>query len=88
MTVVVAYLGWVDNDFGHSTPCPVLLGHMIMWHMTEASLVNRARWWKSKIIVSQTRHATTRVNLYLLTLKITFEVYIQGVPSGHRPGFG
>ena len=27
VTLVVGRLGWIDYDFGHSTVCPVLLGH-------------------------------------------------------------
>ena len=28
---VVEDLGWVDIDFGHSAPCPVLLGQLEVW---------------------------------------------------------
>ena len=42
VTLVVAYLGWVDYDFGHSSVCLVLLGQMGIW---QKRLVNRARWW-------------------------------------------
>ena len=31
VTLVVAFLGWVDYDVGHSTTCPVLLGQMGVW---------------------------------------------------------
>ena len=41
VTMVVAYLGWVDYDFGHSSVCLVLLGQMGIW---QNRLVNRARW--------------------------------------------
>ena len=28
VTLVVAHMGWVDYDFGHSTVCPVPLGQI------------------------------------------------------------
>ena len=31
VTLVVADLGWVDYDFGHSTVCQVLLGQTGIW---------------------------------------------------------
>ena len=31
VTLVVAHLGSVDYDFGHSTACPVLIGQMGIW---------------------------------------------------------
>ena len=42
VTLVVEYLGWVDNDFSHSSVCLVLLGQMRIW---QNRLVNRVRWW-------------------------------------------
>ena len=42
VTLVVEYLGWVDYDFGHSTFCPVPLGHMGIWQIWLYSWV---RWW-------------------------------------------
>ena len=45
LVVKVAYLGWVDYDFGHSSVCLVLLGQMGIWQNRP---VNRARWWNIK----------------------------------------
>ena len=42
VTLVVAHLGWVNYDFGHSTVCLVLLGQMGIWHNW---LYSWARCW-------------------------------------------
>ena len=37
VTLVVAYMGWVDYDFGHSSVCLVLLGQMGIWQIRQAA---------------------------------------------------
>ena len=66
VTLVVAYLGWVDHEFGHSSVCLVLPWQMGIW---QNRLVKRARWWNIKNPSTQPRYVTTRVTLYILVYK-------------------
>ena len=78
VTLVVAYLGWVDYNFGHSSVCLVLLWQMGIW---QNRLINRARWWNIKN-QSQPNHGnpTTRVTLYtFLGLAANATEIVQGV---------
>ena len=52
---MVAHLGWVDCDFGHSTVCPVLLGRN--WAELAVKLGKMAVHPKSKL--TQPRYLTT-----------------------------
>ena len=42
VTLVVAYLSWVDFDFCHSSVCLVLLGQIEIWL---SQLGSWAYWW-------------------------------------------
>ena len=78
---MVAYLGGVDHDFGHSSLCLFLLGQM---RISQNRLVNRTRWWNIKNQIErnqgQVRDHQSRP-VFLLTAIIQLEV--PRVSSGH-----
>ena len=73
MTLVVAHLGWVDYDFGHSSVSLVLLGQMEIW---QSRLVNRARWRDIKNQRQPNQGPGPSVTLYATLYRI---IYCQSV---------